>query len=141
MHLTALVDDNSVATRNYTMRTLQHIGPMNYEQLKSFATTVLYRLDDPSAEVREKAAKVLGLFALSEEALEDEVQVKSWHELLSQILPTMLIHLESPEINLRLALMESFGVLARRNKEIFQKALIEMGQSPDRIELEKLLMV
>lgn len=130
-----------MATRNYTMRTLQHIGPLNYEQLKSFATAVLYRLDDPSAEVREKAAKVLGLLALSDEALEDEVQLKSWHELLKQILPTMLIHLESPEINLRSALMESFGVLARKNKDIFQNALIEMGQSPDKVELEKLLVV
>lgn len=123
------------------MRVLQHIGPLNYEQLKLLASAVLYRLDDPSAEVREKAAKVLGLLVLDEETLKDEIQVKSWHELLKQILPTMLIHLESPEVNLRSALMTSFGALAQRNKEVFQNALIEMGQSPDKVELEKLLVV
>lgn len=101
VQLIALIDDNCVATRGYTVKTLLHIGPMRVELLKPLGAALLSRLDDPSVEVREKTAKCLGLLSMTEEEREDYENKDMWSASVKQILATMILHLESPEINLR----------------------------------------
>lgn len=119
--LVSLIDDQNIATRSYALRILQYVGPLSFEQLKSLAPAVLSRLDDPGNEVREKAAKCLGLLDLAEN---DDCQ-DTWETLLKQTLSTMLIHLESPELNLREALIESIATLAKKHPKVYQTALDE----------------
>lgn len=124
----SLIDDHNIATRSYTLKLFQYIGPLKYEQLKIVAPAILSRLNDPGNEVREKAAKCLGKLQLgdNEEDVED-----LWEELLKQILSTMLIHLESPELNLRELLTESIGSLAQKYPKVYQKAFDESTILPD----------
>jgi type I site-specific restriction endonuclease len=124
--LVSLIDDHNIATRNYTLRILQNIGPLKYDQLKTLATALLSRLDDPGNEVREKAAKCLGQLKLADEDATDV-----WETLLKQILTTMLLHLESPELNLRDALIESIKRLKERHENVYRTALDESTISAD----------
>lgn len=126
--LVSLIDDHNIATRSYTLKILQYVGCLKYEQLKTLAPALLTRLDDPGNEVREKAAKCLGKLELADD--EDDVQ-DLWESLLKQILATMLIHLESPEINLRDALIESIGCLNSKHPKVYQTALDESTISQD----------
>lgn len=126
--LVSLIDDHNIATRSYALKLFQYVGPLKYEHLKTLAPALLSRLDDPGNEVREKAAKCLGKLELggNEEDVED-----LWESLLKQILATMLIHLESPELNLRETLIESIGSLACKHPKVYQKAFDESTISPD----------
>lgn len=117
--LVSLIDDQNIATRSYALRILQYVGPLSYEQLKSLAPAVLSRLDDPGNEVREKAAKCLGRLQL----VDDDENQDTWETLLKQTLSTMFIHLESPELNLREALIESIATLAQKHPKVYQTAL------------------
>lgn len=126
--LVSLIDDHNIGTRSYTLRILQYIAPLEYEQLKILASAVLSRLDDPGSEVREKAAKCLGRLELS---ANNEDCLDVWESLLQQILTTMLLHLESPEINLRSTLIESIESLAKKYPKIYHKALDESTISAD----------
>lgn len=126
--LVSLIDDHSIATRSYTLKTLQYVGPLKYEQLKALAPAMLMRLDDPGNEVRERAAVCLGKLELvvGEDDFED-----LWEALLKQIIATMLLHLESPEINLRERLIESLVNLSSRYPKVYRTALDESTISPD----------
>lgn len=126
--LVSLIDDHNIATRSYTLKTLQYVGPLRYEQLKTLASALLSRLDDPGNEVREKAANCLGRLELTDD---DEDSLDAWESLLKQILATMLLHLESPEINLRAALIESIGSLAEKYQKVYRVALDESTISSD----------
>ena len=126
--LASLIDDHNIATRSYTLKIFQYIGPLKYEQLKILAPAILSRLDDAGSEVREKAAKCLGQLELREDS--NDVQ-DFWDSLLHQILSTMLIHLESPEINIREALIESIKSLSRKYQKVYQRALNESTISED----------
>lgn len=126
--LVSLIDDHNIATRSYTLKIFQFVGPLKYEQLKSLATAMLSRLDDAGSEVREKAAKCLGKLELRED--EDDGQ-DLWESLLSQVLSTMMIHLESPEINLRGALIESITTLSKKHPKVYQKVLNDSTISQD----------
>lgn len=126
--LVSLIDDPNIATRSYTLKTLQYIGALRYEQLKTLGSAMLSRLDDPGNEVREKAAKCLGRLELT---TDDEDSLDAWESLLKQILATMLLHLESPEINLRAALIESIGSLAEKYPLTYRAALDESTISTD----------
>lgn len=126
--LVSLIDDHSIATRSYALRVLDYVGPLTYDQLKTLATAILSRLDDPGSEVREKAARCLGKLELSEK---DEDSADVWENLLQQIISTMLLHLESPEINLRAALTESIESLAGKYQKVYRTALEESTISAD----------
>lgn len=126
--LVSLIDDHSIATRSYTLKTLQYVGPLKYEQLKALAPAMLTRLDDPGNEVRERAAVCLGKLELV--VGEDDVK-DLWEALLKQIIATMLLHLESPEINLRERLIESLVNLSSRYPKVYRTALDESTISPD----------
>lgn len=126
--LVSLIDDHSIATRSYTLKTLQYVGPLKYEQLKALAPAMLTRLDDPGNEVRERAAVCLGKLELV--VGEDDVE-DLWEALLKQIIATMLLHLESPEINLRERLIESLVNLSSRYPKVYRTALDESTISPD----------
>lgn len=126
--LVSLIDDHNIATRSYALTMFQYIGPLNYEQLKILGTKMLSRLDDPGSEVREKAAKCLGRLQLDED---DEESREFWETLLKQILATMLIHCESPEINLRESLIGSIGILSEKYPKVYQAALDESTISKD----------
>jgi HEAT repeat protein len=126
--LVSLIDDHNIATRSYTLKTLEYVGPLQYEQLKTLAPALLSRLDDPGNEVREKAAKCLGRLELT---ADDEDALDAWESLLKQILATMLIHIESPEINLRFALIESIGSLGKKYPKVYRAALDESTISTD----------
>lgn len=126
--LVSLIDDHNIATRSYTLKIFQYVGPLKFEQLNTLAPALLSRLDDQGSEVREKAAKCLGKleFLDSEEDCND-----LWESLLKQVLATMLIHLESPELNLRDALTESLGSLCKKYPKVYQTALNESTVSSD----------
>lgn len=125
--LVSLIDDNSIATRSYALNILNHMGSLKYEQLKIVASAFLSRLDDPGNEVRLKAAQCLGKLELKGEDEDDDM----WKSLLKQILSTMLIHLESPEIDLRNALIESISTLSRKYSTACIEALSESTISQD----------
>jgi hypothetical protein len=59
----------------------------------------LSRLDDACAEVRELAAKCLGILKLDQHS--DTTAQSSWENVLKQIIPVMLLHLDDPEIKLK----------------------------------------
>lgn len=126
--LVSLIDDHNIATRSYTLTLFQYAGPLKYEQLKILGSALLSRLDDPGCEVREKAAKCLGRLQLHED---DEESREFWETLLKQILATMLIHCESPEINLRESLIRSIGILSKKYPKVYKAACEESTISKD----------
>lgn len=127
--LVSLIDDHNIATRSYTLKIFQYVGPLKYEQLKTLAPAMLSRLDDQGSEVREKAAKCLGKLELA--VVDDDVDDSFWEVLLKQILATMLIHVESPEVNLRDALVQSIGSLCKKYPKVYQTALDESTVSAE----------
>ena len=129
--LVSLIDDNSIATRSYALNILNHMGSLKYEQLKIVASAFLSRLDDPGNEVRQKAAQCLGKLELKEDNDDEDERDDMWKSLLKQILSTMLIHLESPEIDLRKALIESISTLSRKYSTACIEALSESTISQD----------
>lgn len=124
--LVSLIDDHNIATRLYALRLLYHVGALQCDQLKTLAPALLTRLDDSGNEVRERAAKCLGKLQLANEDAAD-----LWEPLLKQILATMLIHLESPEVNLRESLIDSITNLSKRHPEVYRSALEETTISRD----------
>jgi hypothetical protein len=52
-------------------------------------------------EIREKAAQCLGSLELCEEEADDQDTKDMWDSILKQIITTMILHTENPEINLR----------------------------------------
>lgn len=120
--LVSLIDDHNIATRCYALKTVQYAGPLPYERLRLLAQALLSRLDDPGNEIRECAAKCLRNLKLSENDVENS---EVWENFLKQLLATMLIHLESPEINLQRSLKESIEVLATTAPKAYRQALDE----------------
>jgi hypothetical protein len=120
--LVSLIDDHNIATRSYAVKIFQYVGDLPYEQLKSLAQALLSRLDDPGNEVRECAAKCLRNLKLSDNDVEN---LEMWENFLKQILSTMMIHLESPEVNLHKILIESIEVLSKSYPKPYQKAFTE----------------
>lgn len=135
--LISLIDDNHVGTRSYAMKLLLHVGSLKYEHLKLLAPAILSRLDDPGVEVRERAAKCLGKLELNADELEDDDVVSMWKQLVKQLLSTMMLHMESPELNLREFLAASIRQLAKRNPQIYQEAVNEATITAD---LQKLFL-
>jgi len=121
--LISLVDDNNIATRSYALKILMYVGPLKYDQLKTFGSGLLSRLDDPGNEVRVKAAKCLGKLKLTESEHDDFSDM--WEDLLKQIFSTMMIHLESPEIDLRNSLIDSITELSQNYSNAYKIALKE----------------
>lgn len=126
--LVSLIDDHNIATRNYTLRILESVGPLKYDELKTLAAALLSRLDDPGNEVREKAARVLGRLELR---ADQEDSSDEWENLLKQVLSTMLLHLESPELNLRDALIESIKAFSSKHPQVYRTAIDESTISAD----------
>jgi hypothetical protein len=63
---------------------------------------ILTRLDDPSSEVRARAAQCLGVLQLERD---DEENHSRWDEVLGQLFSIMVLHLENPELKLRTAIL------------------------------------
>lgn len=123
--LVSLIDDNSIATRSYALKILLHAGPLKYDQLKTLASALLSRLDDPGNEVRVKAAKCLGKLELRRNDEDDDDFIEMWENLMKQIFSTIMIHLESPEIELRNALIQSIIDLSSKSSSAYREALNE----------------
>lgn len=98
-HWMTLIDDNNVVTRAYALSCLQKCGPLPLDALKSTALAVLGRLDDPSAEVRERAITVLPRLRLRAGGEEYEQDV--WNGVVKHLMSTLLLHLDNPEIKLQ----------------------------------------
>lgn len=98
VQLIALLDDNSIITRGYTLRCLLNCGPLKIECLKPIAFGVLARLDDPSAEIRQYAAQVIGKLEL-DEINENDSEI--WSSSVEHLLARMILHLDNPEIKLK----------------------------------------
>lgn len=105
--LAGLIEDNSIATRAYALRTLLAMGALDFENLKLIAYAVVSRLDDPSSEVREMAARCLGRLQLSAgNSDDDDSSARArWEDTLKPIISTMFLHLENPELKLRAAIL------------------------------------
>ncbi|XP_052867817.1 dynein axonemal assembly factor 5 [Anopheles cruzii] len=119
--LAGLIDDNSIATRAYTLRALVRLEPLDFESLKLLAFPIMSRLDDPSGEVRELAATCLGSLRFARATPEDHATYARWQEILKQILTVMLLHLEHPEIKLRTAISVSLRRLYADNRELIKR--------------------
>lgn len=126
--LVSLIDDNGIATRSYTLKILMYVGSLKYDQLKTLASALLSRLDDAGSEVRVKAANCLGTLELKDD--DDEFK-EMWESLVKQIFNTMIIHLESPEIELRNALTQSIIDLSSKYSIAYREALNESTISQD----------
>jgi len=108
-HLINLVDDNNIATRSYTLRTIMKSGPVSFHQLKPLTFALLARLDDPSNEVREIAAKCLGNLKLNDSKPDEK---DSWNNIcLKQVFSTILLHMDDSEIKLRSILIGKFSFI------------------------------
>lgn len=104
--IAGLIEDNSIATRAYALRSLLAVGAVDFENLKLIAFATVARLDDPSSEVREMAARCLGRLQLQTSGNDDELSTwADWEATLKPIISTMFLHLENPELKLRAAIL------------------------------------
>lgn len=71
---------------------------------------VLARLDDPSAEVRQYAAQVIGRLELLPI---DGSDAQIWADTVRHVLSTLFLHLDDPEIKLRSLLLGTLYVCVR----------------------------
>jgi dynein assembly factor 5 len=127
--LVSLIDDNNIGTRAYALKTFMYAGSLKYDQLKIVASALWSRLNDPGNEVRVSAAMCLGKLKLSD--VDREEFGDMWDNLLKQVLATMMIHLESPEIDLRNALIASITDLAKAHPSVYKEAVNESTISQD----------
>uniref|UniRef100_A0A1Q3FK44 Putative dynein assembly factor 5 axonemal n=1 Tax=Culex tarsalis TaxID=7177 RepID=A0A1Q3FK44_CULTA len=136
--LVGLIDDNSIPTRAYALRTLLAMGPLDFEQLKPLAFAIMARLDDPSGEVRELAATCLGRLNLASESAADEAS--RWDDVLRQIVPTMFLHLENPELKLRKAILASLAQLLVHHRALIKGLANEVAAGcPYKKDLDEIL--
>lgn len=121
--LVSLIDDNNIATRAYALKTFMYVGSLKYDQLKVVASALWSRLNDPGNEVRVRGAMCLGKLKLIDSDYDEFGDM--WASLLKQVLKTMIIHLESPEIDLRDALIASIEKLAIAHSSVYKEAMSE----------------
>ncbi|XP_055641881.1 dynein axonemal assembly factor 5 [Toxorhynchites rutilus septentrionalis] len=110
-----LSEDSSVTTRSYALGILLSMGPTHCSVLKKAAQISIARLDDPSVDIRELAAKCLGCLQLSPMNEDDNFR---WETILRQMLPTMFLHLENPEEKLRVTILASIERLAVHHRAL-----------------------
>ncbi|XP_053695692.1 dynein axonemal assembly factor 5 [Sabethes cyaneus] len=142
--LAGLVEDNSIATRAYSLRTLLAMGPLEADSFKLIAFAIVARLDDPSGEVRELAAKCLGCLQLTAGiAGEDNGSERAHCEetVLRPILSTMFLHLENPELKLRKAILDSLARLLIHHRELIKGLANEVAPGcPYKKDLDNILV-
>lgn len=110
----ALIEDNSIATRNYALKCILHLQELPIDYTKNLINSAITRLDDQSSDVRILAAQCLGNF-------EVQGDQESWDPVVRMIFKTIFLHIEDPEIKLRRKLLESLKKLAFKNKEVFKE--------------------
>ncbi|XP_019540004.3 dynein axonemal assembly factor 5 [Aedes albopictus] len=142
--LASLIEDNSIATRAYALRTLLAMGALDFENLKLIAYAVVSRLDDPSSEVREMAARCLGRLQHSASAdcsSDDESSARvRWEDTLKPIISTMFLHLENPELKLRATILESLGRLVVHHRSLIKGLANEVAEGcPYKKDLDNIL--
>ncbi|XP_062534078.1 dynein axonemal assembly factor 5-like [Armigeres subalbatus] len=139
--LTGLIEDNSIATRAYALRTLLAMGALDFENLKLIAFATVARLDDPSSEVREMAAICLGRLQLLVSADDDDSSARArWEATLKPIISTMFLHLENPELKLRVAILESLGRLVVHHNTLIKSLANEVEAGcPYKKDLDNIL--
>lgn len=124
--LTALVEDNNIATRSYALRCLCNCGPIPVDHIKPLALAVVSRFDDPSGEVRELAARCVG--KLKVKAGEDVDGV--WKAVIIHILSISVHHSEDPDIRMKASLTETLIALKAENQQLFDELLKEPKFTP-----------
>ncbi|XP_055606065.1 dynein axonemal assembly factor 5 [Uranotaenia lowii] len=141
--LGSLSEDNSIAARAYSLRTLLAIGPLPFDDLRPIAFAILARLDDPSSEVRELGATCLGRLQLQLPVGKGEStdEAARWEETLRQIVPIMFLHLENPELKIRKAVLESLGQLAVHHRPLIKGLANEVATGcPYKEDLDNLFI-
>uniref|UniRef100_A0A8D8ARY6 Dynein assembly factor 5, axonemal n=1 Tax=Culex pipiens TaxID=7175 RepID=A0A8D8ARY6_CULPI len=135
--LVGLIEDNGIPTRAYALRTLLAMGPLGVEHLKLLAYAIMARLDDPSGEVRELAATCLGRLQLAAEGADEAGR---WDDVLRQIVPTMFLHLENPELKLRKAILASLEQLLVHHRALIKGLANEVAAGcPYKKDLDEIL--
>ncbi|XP_063708550.1 dynein axonemal assembly factor 5 [Culicoides brevitarsis] len=127
--LVPLIEDNSIRTRAFALRILLSSGAMETEKLKPLMFQVSARLDDPCAEVRILAANVLGHMKATDK--------KECEGIFDQIVERMILHLESPEVELKEKLAESLKKIGKEYSEVYEKHLNAL---PENNPIKKLLI-
>lgn len=107
-NITSLIEDNNIATRNYSLRSLLNCGPISPAHIKTLGLAVVSRLDDPSSEIRVLAARCLGKLCVSTTENDEE---ENWKSILGHILNVSAHHLDDPDIKLRDALFSKLKEL------------------------------
>ncbi|XP_058839231.1 dynein axonemal assembly factor 5-like [Topomyia yanbarensis] len=137
--LVGLIEDNSIATRAYALRTLLAMGPLDFESLKLIAFPIVTRLDDPSMEVREVAARCLGCLQLEADGT-SETEHTHWEETLKPILTIMFLHLENPELKLRKVIIDSIARLVVHHRALIKGLVNEVAPGcPYKMDLDEIL--
>ncbi|KAL1400340.1 hypothetical protein pipiens_002081 [Culex pipiens pipiens] len=135
--LVGLIEDNGIPTRAYALRTLLAMGPLGVEHLKLLAYAIMARLDDPSGEVRELAATCLGRLQIAADGGEEAGR---WDDVLRQIVPTMFLHLENPELKLRKAILASLEQLLVHHRALIKGLANEVAAGcPYKKDLDEIL--
>lgn len=113
------MEDNCAATRVYALRSLMNIGPIALEDLRAlgygigfsvcpsrlhstltYFSAVIQRLDDPSVEVRDWAARSITKICVNENVMEKTGQ-NSVNAYMTDIFSSLFLHFEGPELKLR----------------------------------------
>ncbi|XP_058448454.1 dynein axonemal assembly factor 5 [Malaya genurostris] len=137
--LVGLIEDHSIATRAYALRTLLAMSPMDFANLKLVAFPIVSRLDDPSSEVRELAAKCLGCLRLVNAGAE-EAEHTHWEETFKPILKIMFLHLENPELKLRKVILDSIASQLVHHRALIKDLANEVASGcPYKKDLDEIL--
>lgn len=118
-YFASLIEDHNVTTRVYALRCLMNFAELKDEQYKEISYAVLQRLDDPSAEVREWAARSIIKLRLARDETTDDQLVE---KVRKNIFSTLFLHFDGPELKLKNIIKNSLIILGKQHKPIFEEA-------------------
>ncbi|KAH8360017.1 hypothetical protein KR093_010218 [Drosophila rubida] len=131
-HMPSLLEDRNVTTRHYAAKTMIYFRGMSVEVLKPLAYATMQRLDDPSAGIRVIAARSLGIMRPEfksqatdagdgEGEGEGEYEREVWEAFVKRAMDLLLLHLESPEAEMKHAARDSLTQLAKQHPAAWQE--------------------
>ncbi|XP_073828508.1 dynein axonemal assembly factor 5 [Musca autumnalis] len=132
-YIPSLLEDHSVSTRHYTIKSLCNFGPIPLEEIKPIAYGCLQRLDDASAGIRILAVSVIPKLEPVVENKHSEVTDQQsasktaynhdmWLAFIKQTMDMLFLHYDNPEIRLQSVIKETIMELTKRYPEISKES-------------------
>ncbi|KAH8318078.1 hypothetical protein KR074_007500, partial [Drosophila pseudoananassae] len=115
-YMPCLLEDRNVSTRQYAIKTIVYFRGMSVEDLKPLAYSTLQRMDDPSGEIRTLAAIAVGKLKPMSES-HSEV----WETFVKRAMDLLLLHYESPEQDIRVAIEVTLRELIPTYREAWEE--------------------